>query len=188
MVDGNVLNGDGYTVALTPNQVLTKQVEVYPGQDFDYENLAICIYDPEDDPRVFSTLISAHFVPSAGKVKVTTPGDKWVVNTESSYDAKRQGYYLPVRIEGFDVNYRGFDHIELQYKLSTQGEKDWVNVCSFYNDRSLMVQASGVVDSIPSDGAIQTRFFGEVRRARLCLHCQKWNRQEYASEYVAPVY
>ena len=162
MVDGNVLNGDGYTVALTPNQVLTKQVEVYPGQDFDYENLAICIYDPEDDPRVFSTLISAHFVPSAGKVKVTTPGDKWVVNTESSYDAKRQGYYLPVRIEGFDVNYRGFDHIELQYKLSTQGEKDWVNVCSFYNDRSLMVQASGVVDSIPSDGAIQTRFFGEV--------------------------
>ena len=162
MVDGNVLNGDGYTVALTPNQVLTKQIEVYPGQDFDYENLAICLYDPEDDPRVFKTLISAHFVPSAGKVKVTTPGDKWVVNTESSYDAKRQGYYLPVRIEGFDVNYRGFDHIELQYKLSTQGEKDWVNVCSFYNDRSLMALASGVVDSIPSDGAIQTRFFGEV--------------------------
>ena len=162
MVDGNVLNGDGYTVALTPNVVLTKQIEVYPGQDFDYENLAICILDPDDDPRVFSTFVSAHFVPSAGKVKVTAPGDKWVVNTESSYDAKRQGYYLPVRIEGFDVNYRGFDHIELQYKLSTQGDKDWVNVCSFYHDRELMAQASGVVDSIPSDGAIQTRFFGET--------------------------
>lgn len=162
MVDGNVLNGDGYTVALTPNQVLTKQVEVYPGKDFDYEDLAICIYDPDDDPRVFSTHVSAHFVPSAGKVRVTSPGDKWVVNTESSYDNKRQAYFLPVRIEGFDVNYRGFDHIELQYKLSTQGDKDWVNVCSFYHDRELMAQASGVVDSIPSDGAIQTRFFGET--------------------------
>ena len=161
MVDGNVLNGDGYTVALTPNEVLTKQIEVYPGEAFDYENLAITLYDPDDDPRTYNTYISAHFVPSAGKVKVTAPGGNWVVNTESSYDAKQQAYFLPVRIEGFDVNYRGFDHIELQYKLSTQGDNDWVNICSFYNDRTLMAQASGVVDSIPSNGAIQTRFFGE---------------------------
>lgn len=161
-MDGNALNGDGYTIVLQPGQVVTKQLEVLPNSDFDYEDIGISLYDTEDIARVFTTLISAHFVPSAGKVKIATPGDKWVINTESSYDAKRQSYFLPVRIEGFDVNYRGFDHIELQYKLSTQGDKDWVNVCSFYNDRQLMAQASGMVDSIPSDGAIQTRFFGET--------------------------
>ena len=142
--------------------MITKVIEIYPAAEFDYEDIIISLYDEEDIERDTPLSLSAHFVPSAGTVKVTTPGDKWVVNTESPYDYKQQKYYLPVRIEGFDVNYRGFDHIELQYKLSTQGDKDWVNVCSFFNDKNLMEQASGVVDSIPADGTIQTRFFGET--------------------------
>ena len=162
MVDGAGLTGTGNTIYLPPGEVITKVIEIYPAADFDYENIVLSLYDEDDIQRDTPLSLSAHFVPSAGTVKVTTPGDKWVVNTESAYDYAQQGYYLPVRIEGFDVNYRGFDHIELQYKLSTQGDKDWVNVCSFYNDRELMAQASGVVDSIPADGAIQTRFFGET--------------------------
>ncbi|MBQ6192484.1 MAG: hypothetical protein IJK51_09320 [Bacteroidaceae bacterium] len=162
MVDGAGLTGTGHTIYLPPGEVVTKVIEIYPAAEFDYENIVISLYDEEDIERDTPLSLSAHFVPSAGMVKVTTPGNKWVVNTESPYDYKQRGYYLPVRIEGFDVNYRGFDHIELQYKLSTQGDKDWVNVCSFYNDPDLMAQASGVVDSIPADGAIQTRFFGET--------------------------
>lgn len=162
MVDGAGLTGTGNTVYLPPGEVITKVIEIYPAADFDYENIVLSLYDEDDIQRDTPLSLSAHFVPSAGTVKVTSPGNKWVVNTESAYDYTRQGYYLPVRIEGFDVNYRGFDHIELQYKLSTQGDKDWVNVCSFYRDAQLMAQASGIVDSIPADGAIQTRFFGEI--------------------------
>jgi hypothetical protein len=168
-VDGNPITSQGVNITLYPcrdnnNEVVvfTKQIEVYPGKEFDYNDLTLCLYDPEDASRVFDCKFSAHFVPTAGKVNVTSPGSNWVVNTESPYDGKRQAWYLPVTIDGFDTNYRGFDHIELQYKLSTQGDKDWVNVCSYYADRDLMAKASGVTDTIPSNGVIVASFYGEV--------------------------
>ena len=169
-VDGAPLTGTGENIVLYPvinpttgkPNVFTKEITVYPGDDFDYEDLAISLMDPEDSKRVFTTKFSAHFIPSAGDIKVTVPGDNWVVNTESPYDSKRKAWYMPVRIEGFNVNGRGFDHIELQYKLSTQGDKDWVNVCSYYADRSLMAKASGVTDTIPNNGIIVAPFYGET--------------------------
>ncbi len=169
-VDGKVINATEETVWTDPiidpvtgkHNVITKEIAVYPSTSYDYENLTISLYDPEDFVRIYSTNISAHFIPSAGKVKVTVPGDKWVINTESPYDSKRQSWYMPVRIEGFDVNFPNFDHIELQYKLSTQGDKDWVNVCSYYADEALRAKASGVTDSIPSSGIIVAPFYGEV--------------------------
>ncbi len=168
-VEGAPVNSQGVNITLYPcrdnnNEVtiFTKELELYPSQDFDYENLVLGLYDPEDANRVFNCTISAHFVPTAGKVNISTPSDKWVVNTESSYDGKRQAWYLPVKIDGFDTNYRGFDHIELQYKLSTQGEKDWVSVCSYYADEALRAKASGVTDTIPANGAIIAPFYGEI--------------------------
>ena len=101
-------------------------------------------------------------MPTAGKVSISSPGNNWVMNTESPYDGKRQGWYMPVRIDGFNTNDRGFDHIELQYKLSTQGDKDWVNVCSYYADNALREKASGVTDTIPNNGTIIAKFYGEV--------------------------
>ncbi len=161
-IDGNVLNGAGTYVSFSPvGSVLSKQLELYPNKDFDYENIGVTLYDPEDGSRSQTVYLTAHFVPTAGKVIISTPGDKWVINTEGSYDSKQQKYYMPVRIDGFDVNYRGFDHIELQYKLSTQGDKDWVNVCSYYHDKELMAKASGVCDTIPDNGAIIAAFYGE---------------------------
>ena len=161
-IDGNVLNGAGtYVNVGAAGSVLTKQLEVYPNSDFDYEDLGITLYDPEDGSRSQTVYLTAHFVPTAGKVHISTPGDKWVINTESSYDNQQKKYYMPVSIDGFDVNYRGFDHVELQYKLSTQGDKDWVNVCSYYHDKELMAKASGVCDTIPSNGTIVAPFYGE---------------------------
>lgn len=168
-VEGAPINSQGVSITLYPCRdnknevtVFTKELELYPSQDFDYENLVLGLYDPEDANRVFNCTISAHFIPAAGKVNISTPSDKWVVNTESSYDGKRQAWYLPVKIDGFDTNYRGFDHIELQYKLSTQGEKDWVSVCSYYADEALRAKASGVTDTIPANGAIIAPFYGEI--------------------------
>ncbi len=186
LVEGTPINSQGVNIVLYPcrdkqNEVVVfdKEIEVWPGKEFDYNDLTLCLYDPEDANRVFDCKFSAHFVPTAGKVNVSTPGNNWVVNTESPYDGKRQAWYMPVRIDGFDTNYRGFDHIELQYKLSTQGDKDWVNVCSFYKDRELMAKASGVTDTIPDNGVIVTKFYGEtdpieqyydIRAVNYCRH------------------
>ncbi|MBR1666879.1 MAG: hypothetical protein IJ693_01225 [Bacteroidaceae bacterium] len=169
-VDGAPLTGSGTSIVLYPAvdtktgkvNVFTKEITVYPSDDFDYENLGISLMDPEDPSRVFTANFSAHFIPSAGNVTVTTPSDHWVVNTESPYDGKRKAWYMPVRIEGFNVNGRGFDHVELQYKLTTQGEKDWVSVCSYYASDSLRAKASGVTDTIPSNGIIVASFYGET--------------------------
>ena len=161
-IDGNMLNGTGYTVNIPAGQTVVKEVEIQAGDDFDYDDIGIFIFDPNDPTRISTQKLSAHFVPSAGKVNISLPGDKWVVNTESEYDTDRQDYFLPVQIDGFNVNFRNFDHIELQYKLSTQGDKNWVNVCSYYNDRQLMEQASGERDTISNAGIIQAMFYGEA--------------------------
>ena len=165
-IDGAAVTRDGIMVWLNPGDVVEKKLEVYAGAEYDYENLVLGFCNPDDITRVHRVNISAHFVPSAGKINISKPGDKWVVNTESAYDKDLQAYYLPVHIDGFDVNYRNFDHIELQYKLSNQGDKEWVNVCSYYrnNDegKELMARASGERKLMDSDGFIDANFYGET--------------------------
>lgn len=160
-VDGASLSGEGHSIYIPQGEVVTKQIEIYPGAEFDYENIAIGLFDPNDPNRKQYCYLSAHYVPTAGNVNITLPGDKWVINTESAYNHEDQQYYMPVQIDGFDVNFRNFDHIELQYKLSTQGDKDWVTVCSFYSDSTLMAKASGVCEMIKNDGHIIANFYGE---------------------------
>ncbi len=161
-INGNPMSSNGLNQFLTPGVVETKILEIYPGTDFDYEDLIVGIVDSKDVKRPTKLNLSAHFVPVAGKVHISLPGDKWVVNTESAYDSQKQQYYLPVRIDGFDVNYRNFDHIELQYKLSTQGDKEWVNICSFYKDSLLLAKATGECKLIEDDGRIMATFWGET--------------------------
>ena len=165
-VDGMPLTGTGIDLWMDPGVIYEKQVEVYAGAEYDYENLGITLYDEHDVDHTWTVNLSAHFVPAAGPVNISKPGDKWVVNTESTFDGKKKLYYLPVHIDGFDVNFRNFDHIELQYKLSTQGDKDWVNVCSYYPNteegKRLMEQASGEKELMKNDGSIDANFYGEI--------------------------
>ena len=186
IVDGRPLNNTGESLWMSPavgsdgkRLVVTKEIQVYPSKAYDYENLTIRMEDPDDPFCLATATFSAHFIPSAGKVNISSPGNNWVVNTESPYDTKRKAWYMPVRIDGFDVNYPNFDHIELQYKLSTQGEKDWVNVCSYYADDDLRMKASGVTDTIPASGIITAAFYGEadpveqrydIRAVNYCRH------------------
>ena len=164
--DGFPLTGSGIDFWMDPGVVYEKQVEVYAGAGYDYEDLGIILKDPQDVNHSWVVNLSAHFVPSAGPVSISKPGDKWVVNTESAYDGEKQLYYLPVHIDGYDVNFRNFDHIELQYKLSTQGDKDWVNVCSYYPNtdegKRLMELASGEKKIMENDGFIDANFYGET--------------------------
>ena len=164
-VDGAALTGSGINLWLAGGTIIEKQIEIYASSEYDYEDIGISFFNPEDINRIKTVKLSAHFVPSAGKINISKPGDKWVVNTESAYDNDAKTYCLPVHIDGFDVNFRGFDHIELQYKLSTQGDKDWVNVCSYYRNneegKALMALASGERKLMEHDGYIDATFYGE---------------------------
>lgn len=84
------------------------------------------------------------------------------MNTLSPQDSV--GYYLPVSISDYNVNYRGFDHIELQYKLSTQSDDGWVNLCSYYADSALYAAASGNKAMIQGGSIKNIRFYGERGR------------------------
>ena len=183
LFDGCPLTGAGIDLWLEPNTIIEKQVEVYAGAEYDYDDLAISLMDPKDVNHIETVTISAHYVPAAGGVNISKPGDKWVVNTESAYDDEQDAYYLPVHIDGFDINFRNFDHIELQYKLSTQGDKDWVNVCSYYPNteegQALMALASGKRQLMEHDGYIDAFFYGEtdpieqyydIRAVTFCRH------------------
>ena len=99
------------------------------------------------------------------------------MNTLSPRD--ENGYYMPVSIDGFDVNYDGFDHIELQYKLTTQSNDAWVNLCSYYAEDSLYQQASGSKAMIEGGRIENFRFYGErdpmeqqydLRAVSFCRH------------------
>ena len=149
------------TLEVLPGVTVTKVIEVYGGDAYDYDEIPLSFYSEDDVSHGVDLTLAAHFVPSAGSVNISSPGDKWVLNTFGQYDEDRADHYMPIRVDGYDTNFRGFDHIELQYKKSTEGDKDWVNLCSYYADEDKMALASGTRKLIGNDGYILERFYGD---------------------------
>ena len=156
-MDGQPLTS-GRTFVIAPHTSLTKTIEVERGQKYDYENIGLSLstsnYDLTD-----VTPISVHYMPTSSPVKITAPTTNWTMNTLSPHDTI--GYYIPMVIDGFNQNYDGFDHIEIQYKQSTQSDDDWVNLCSYFADDSLYNAASGNKAMITSGRITDYRFYGE---------------------------
>lgn len=141
VMDGAPL-GSGRSVVVPYGTGMVKVLEIGAGMVDDYEDIRLALRS-QCDPSVADTVsLSVHFVPSASPIAVITPQDKWVLNTNSAQD-NRGLYYMPVSISGFDVNFRNFDHVELQYKQSSEPESRWTNLCSYYNVDSLYQQATG---------------------------------------------
>ena len=159
MMDGMPITGDGRAIKIAHNEIITKTLQVYAGEGYDYENIVLELASPCDPFNKSACTFSVHYLPVSCPVNITAPHDKWVMNTLSSQDSV--GYYLPVVIDGFDVNYNGFDHIEFQYKLSTQSDDAWVNQCSYYYSDSLYKAASGNKAMITSGRIENIRFYGE---------------------------
>ena len=160
MMDGSPITGDGRNMYVVPGQITEKTLEVYAGEDFDYENLEIGIVSKNDVNVYDKVKFDVHFLRMAGPVNISTPGDKWVMNTDAPFHEKK-GYFLPVKIDGFDRKQKNFDHIEFQYKETARGDDYWTNLCSYYDNDSLMALASGVKEKIPDNGYINTEFYGE---------------------------
>ena len=159
MLDGMPLTGDTRTVNVVPGEVTEKTLEVYASEDFDYENLRIGICSLGDAATFQEAQFSVHFLHTAGTVAISSPGDKWIMNTDAPSDSR--GYYMPVIISGFDKNQKNFDHIEFQYKESTRGDDYWTNLCAYYADSTLMAKASGTKEKIPENGNITAHFYGD---------------------------
>ena len=175
-IDGMPLT-DGRTIALARGQVVVKTMEVYAGDGYDFDDLVIELGSTCISSAKGRAQFSVHFVPVSCNVDIASPRDGWVMNTLSPKDSA--GYYLPVTINDYDVNYRGFDHIELQYKLSTQSDNGWVNLCSYYADSALFRAASGTKAMIVGGSIENVRFYGErdpieqrydLRAVSFCRH------------------
>ncbi len=180
MMDGMPLTRGGTMVMVVPGSVTEKTIEVWPGEDFDYENLRIGIISLEDIDMYQEIEFSVHFLQEAGPVEIAMPGDKWIMNTDAAYD-KERGWHMPVIISGFNKNQKNFDHIEFQYKESTRGDDYWTNLCAFYADSTYYIPASGTKAMIPENGNIVTDFYGEgvvMEKAydlRAVLFCRNGN-------------
>ncbi|MBQ4394089.1 MAG: hypothetical protein II825_02145 [Paludibacteraceae bacterium] len=177
MIDGLPLSGDGRTIKLKHGQIIQKTMEVSAGQGYDFEDIVLELASPCDRFNKSRCTFSVHYMPVSCEVNIAAPHDKWTMNTLSPQDSS--GYYLPVVIDGFDVNYKNFDHIELQYKLSKQSDDGWVNLCSYYYSDSLYQAASGTKAMITGGRIENIRFYGErdpmeqeydLRAVSFCRH------------------
>lgn len=175
---------DPISIYLIPGQTVTKTIEVYAGDVYDIDSIGIDLYSENDFSHASTINLAAHFVPAAGAVNISSPGDKFVLNTFAQYDADRADHYMPIRIDGFDTNFRGFDHIELQYKKSTEGDKDWVNLCSYYADADKMALASGTRKLIGNDGYILDRFYGDKGAVEQTYDVRAVNYCTYGSGFL----
>ena len=180
-VDGTPLNSQGIDVILAPGEQVTKTMEVYAGDGFDYDSLTIALTQSSDWIHVYDEVrFDVHFLHEAGPVLIATPGDKWILNTDAEYDEKR-GWFLPVTISGFNKHQHNFDHIEFQYKESQRGDGYWTNLCSYFADETLMAKASGERKMIPENDNIHAHFYGEgtvMEKAydlRAVLYCRNGN-------------
>ena len=180
LLDGMPLSGNARTMEINPGTVTEKTLEVYASEDFDYEDIRLRLRSQNDIKTFQEVQFSVHFLQTAGSVDISTPGDKWIMNTDAPYDAVK-GWYMPVVISGFNKTQHNFDHIEFQYKEATRGDDYWTNLCGFYADSTLYRAASGTKEMIPENGNIVTRFYGEgvvMEKAydlRAVLFCRNGN-------------
>ena len=172
----------GYPLYLVPGSPVVKTMEVYRGQADDYTDMELQL-SLDDCPKVYSSLkFSVHFLPESSPVQVAFPRDKWVMNTLSARDSI--GYYLPITIDGFDIHHKNFDHIEFQYKLSTENDDSWVTQCSFFADDSLYNKASGNKAMIENGRITPFRFYGERDPKELNYDLRAVSFCRYGSGFV----
>jgi hypothetical protein len=158
IMDGAPL-GNGRSLVVPFGTGMVKVLEVGQGLVDDYENIRLALRS-QCDPSVADTVsLSVHFVPTASPIAVITPQDQWVLNTNSAQDEQGR-YYMPVSISGYDVNFRNFDHVELQYKQTTEPESRWTSLCNYYSSDSLYALGSGTKAMI-SGSTITHAFYGD---------------------------
>ena len=172
----------GYPLYLVSGKPVVKTMEVYRGQADDYNDMELQL-SLDACEKIYSSLkFSVHYLPQSSPVNIAYPRDKWVMNTLSARDS--MGYYLPVTIDGFDIHHKNFDHIEFQYKLSTENNDAWVTQCSFFADDSLYDKATGNKAMIENGRITPFRFYGERDPKELNYDLRAVSFCRYGSGFV----
>ena len=172
----------GYPLYIVSGSPVVKTMEVYRGQADDYTDMELQL-SLDECPKVYSSLkFSVHYLPESSPVQIAFPRDKWVMNTLSARDSI--GYYLPVTIDGFDIHHKNFDHIEFQYKLSTENNDAWVTQCAFFADDSLYNKATGNKAMIENGRISPFRFYGERDPKELNYDLRAVSFCRYGSGFV----
>ena len=172
----------GYPLYLVAGQPVVKTMEVYRGQADDYNDMELQL-SLDACEKIYSSLkFSVHYLPQSSPVEIAYPRDKWVMNTLSARDSL--GYYLPITIDGFDIHHKNFDHIEFQYKLSTENNDAWVTQCSFFADDSLYNRATGNKAMIENGRITPFRFYGERDPKELNYDLRAVSFCRYGSGFV----
>lgn len=180
-IDGAPL-GSGRSLVVPFGTGMVKVLEVGQGLSDDYENIRLALRS-QCDPSVADTVsLSVHFVPTASPIAVITPPDKWLLNTNSAQD-ERGRYYMPVSIGGFDVNFRNFDHIELQYKQTNEPESRWTNLCSYYATDSLYQLGTGT-KAMLAGNTITHAFYGDSDPVELQYDLRAVTYSRLGNDYV----
>ena len=180
-IDGAPL-GSGRSLVVPFGTGMVKVLEVGQGLSDDYENIRLALRSQCDASVADTVDLSVHFVPTASPIAVITPPDKWVLNTNSAQD-ERGRYYMPVSIGSYDVNFRNFDHIELQYKQSNEPESRWTNLCSYYATDSLYQLGTGT-KAMLSGNTITHAFYGDSDPVELQYDLRAVTYSRLGNDYV----
>ena len=184
LIDGEPLtSASTLTFYCEPGDPIIKTLQVRRGIVDDYEDITLRFASTTCQAISVTTKLSVHFIPESSPVNLAFPRDKWVMNTLSARDSI--GYYLPVTIDGFNIRHRNFDHIEFQYKLSTENNDAWVNQCSFYADDSLYNAATGNKAMIENGRIEPFRFYGERDPKELSYDLRAVSYCRYGSGFVS---
>ncbi|RED92319.1 putative secreted protein (Por secretion system target) [Marinoscillum furvescens DSM 4134] len=141
--DGLKLSLDGVSLSeersiLVPGgKAIQKVLEVERGPfEYDYSDVQVIISSScQFDPTSFYSLISdtvaisAYYLPQCTTPEILTPKDNWVANSNLQDT-------LTVMIGGFNINYSGFESVNLEYKQSSQST--WSVLETFYRDTTGM--------------------------------------------------
>lgn len=182
-IDGQSLTS-GIEFKVAPGSSLVKTLEVARGTNaYDYENITLVLSDAGGTLKDRKS-ISVHYLPTSTAVKITSPTDKWIMNTFSPHDDDGK-YYLPFVVSGFDINSDNFDHIECQYKKQTEGDDAWVNICSYYaKDDEYYQKATGTKKLLTSGTISDLRFYGEKDPVEMKYDLRAVSFTRLGSSYV----
>lgn len=127
-----LLNGENLVrpvnISIPFGQKLRQTLTVFRGPtQYKYKDLKL-IFESACDTTIHKEVkMDIEYIPVCAEALIASPGNKWTVN----YDSKNK---LGVKINGYDINYEGFKHINIQYKRSSASESDWKLLETYYRD------------------------------------------------------
>jgi len=154
-IDGTALGtgltgGSGVSFLIPAGATLQKTLTIAKGSSLDYEDItlymvAYCDAYSNKFAIKDSCTFSVHFTPACSGIDIKTPSNGWVYNTDLSTAVnpanRKTEHYLPIELNNFDTNYDEFDHIELQFKPSSDNNEQWRKIQYFFADSAKLIQA-----------------------------------------------